>query len=189
MTAFRWIIPALWLVFLAYWAISAIGVKRSVGATARWKRGALRLAIIVVVIIVFSIPNVHRALRLAQAHLSGPFAGATGSAFVVLGLGLAIFARAYLGRNWGTPMSRKENPELVSGGPYAFIRHPIYAGILLAMLGSAIAENIVWAVLLIPFGAYFFYCARREEALMSEQFPVEYRAYQRRTKMFVPLVL
>lgn len=189
MTVLRWIIPALWLVFLVYWAISAIGVKRSIRGTAWWKQAALRLAIIAVVIIIVSIPNVHRALRLAQAHLSGPFAGAIGTALVGLGFGLAISARVNLGRNWGTPMSRKENPELVSGGPYAFIRHPIYAGILLAMLGSAIGENLVFALVLIPFGAYFFYTARREEALMTEQFPAEYRAYQQRTKMFVPFVL
>ena len=53
---------------------------------------------------------------------------------VALGLGLAIWARAHIGRNWGLPMSRKAYPELVTSGPYAVIRHPIYVGILLAAL-------------------------------------------------------
>lgn len=115
--------------------------------------------------------------------------GAIGAVCTALGIGLAIFARAYLGRNWGVPMSRKENPELVTGGPYAFIRHPIYAGVILAMLGSMIGESVYWTLPLILFGAYFIYSARREEQLMSTQFPEQYPSYIKRTKMFVPFVL
>jgi len=62
--------------------------------------------------------------------------GGVGVALCALGIGLAIWARTYLGRNWGMPMSRKENPELVTSGPYAYVRHPIYTGLLIAMLGS-----------------------------------------------------
>src|ERR1700693_5894736 len=120
MMVFHWIIPALWLLFLAYWIVSAIGVKRNVEATAWWKYGALRLWIVVLVIIAFSVPEVRRAVRLAQAHASGALPAAPATVFVGLGVGLPIFARAYLGRNWGTPMSRKENPELITGGPYDF---------------------------------------------------------------------
>ena len=70
--------------------------------------------------------------------------GWTGVALCLLGFGLAINARRHLGRNWGTPMSRKEQPELVTSGPYALIRHPIYTGLILAMLGSAIGVNVFW---------------------------------------------
>jgi protein-S-isoprenylcysteine O-methyltransferase Ste14 len=189
MTIFHWIIPALWLLFLAYWVVSAIGVKRNVEATAWWKYGALRLSIVVLVIIALSVPEVRRAVRLAQAHADGALTGAIGTVLVGLGVGLAIFARSHLGRNWGTPMSRKENPELITGGPYDFIRHPIYTGILIAMLGSTIGESVIFVVPLIPCVIYFIYSARREEEFMSRQFPQEYRAYRHRTKMFVPFVL
>jgi hypothetical protein len=64
------------------------------------------------------------------------------------------------------PMSRKEQPDLVTSGPYAHRRHPIYTGPILAMLGSAISVNIFWAVLLVPVGAYFIYSARREETVI-----------------------
>lgn len=84
------------------------------------------------------------------------------------------------------PMSRKENPELVTSGPYAYVRHPIYAGILLAMLGSAIAASVVWVIPLTLFGAYFVYSARREEELMTRQFPAEYSAYMKRSSMLLP---
>ena len=100
-----------------------------------------------------------------------------------------MFARVYLGRNWGMPMSRKEHPELVTGGPYAVVRHPIYTGIILAMLGSAIGESLFWALPLMLFAAYFVHCARQEEELMRAQFPDQYPDYMRRTNMIVPFVL
>jgi protein-S-isoprenylcysteine O-methyltransferase Ste14 len=54
---------------------------------------------------------------------------------------LAINARRHLGRNWGMPMSRKEQPELITSGPYALIRHPIYSGLMLAMLETLVAAT------------------------------------------------
>ena len=125
----------------------------------------------------------------AGAILGGMVLGAIGASVVLLGVGLAVYARIYLGRNWGMPMSRKEEPELVTGGPYAFVRHPIYTGIVLAMLGSAIGESVIWVVMLTVFAPYFVYSARREEQLIREQFPAQYPDYMRRTKMIVPFVL
>lgn len=190
MTVYRLLIAALWIVFVVYWAISAIGAKRSVGGRAWRNEIGLRLGVIVLVVIALRLPTLRSALRSAQAHTAGnAFTGLAGVVLCVLGIGLAILARVHLGRNWGMPMSRKENPALVTTGPYAFIRHPIYTGMLLAMLGSAIGESVFWVVLLFLFGAYFLYSARREEKLMMEQFPKQYSAYMRRTKMLVPFLL
>jgi protein-S-isoprenylcysteine O-methyltransferase Ste14 len=190
MTVVHWIIPALWLLFAAYWAIAAIGVKRNVEAAAWWKQAALRFAIAASVVVAVSVPPLRRTLRLVQGHAAdGALMGTIGTLLVGLGLGLAIFARVYLGRNWGMPMSRKENPELVTGGPYAFVRHPIYSGIILAMLGTVIGLSLLWVLPLILFVPYFIYSARREEELMCQEFGETYRAYMRRTKMLVPFVL
>jgi protein-S-isoprenylcysteine O-methyltransferase Ste14 len=192
MTIAHWLIPALWLVFLVYWAVAAIGVKRNVEATPWWKQSALRLAIAALVVVAFYVPAVRRTLRLVQAHVhaaDGTLMAAIGTLLVCLGIALAISARVYLGRNWGTPMSRKENPELVTGGPYGFVRHPIYGGIILAMLGTMIGLTVVWLLPLILFVPYFIYCARREQEFMCQQFGETYRAYMRRTKMLVPFVV
>ena len=190
MTIFQWIIPALWLLFAVYWAVSAIGAKRSLGTSAWWKQGLLRGGIVVLALAAIHFVGAGHALRAAQAYQArSTLLGAIGAALVLLGIALAVFARVYLGRNWGMPMSRKEEPELVTGGPYAFVRHPIYSGIILAMLGSAIGESIIWALPLVLFAPYFLYSARREEELMREQFPAQYPDYMRRTKMIVPLVL
>ena len=190
MAIVHWIILALWFVFLAYWAIAAIGVKRNIVGTPWWKRSSLRLSFLVLVIVVLSVPALHRVLRPAQAREAGSvLMGAIGAALVALGLGLAVCARTYLGRNWGSPMSRKEDAELVTGGPYASIRHPIYTGIILAMLGTTIGEGIDWLLPLVLTAAYLIYSARREEEFMCQKFGERYQAYMLRTKMIVPFVL
>ena len=145
---------------------------------------------IVIVLLALYVPVVRHAFQNVQAHVSSSMVmGLIGVVFCALGIGLAILARVYLGRNWGMPMSQKENPELVTTGPYGFVRHPIYAGMLLAMLGSAIGSSVFWVLPLILFGAYFIHSARREETLMITQFPDQYPSYIKRTKMLLPFVL
>jgi protein-S-isoprenylcysteine O-methyltransferase Ste14 len=184
---YRWIIAGLWLLFVAYWAVAAVGAKRS-ARSRRW-RMEIGLRLVVILLIVALLRS--RALRqlLAEAQHSATHSdilGWTGVALCLLGFSLAINARRHLGRNWGLPMSRKEQPELVTSGPYALIRHPIYTGLILAMLGSAIGVNVFWALLLVPVGAYFIYSARREEATMLQLFPEQYASYMARTGMLAP---
>lgn len=188
MPVFSWIIVALWLVLIAYWAVAAFGAKRSIGRRA-WRREAgLRVAVIVVVLVGLRFTTVRHALR-AYAVNNSLALGVLGVVLCALGIGLALWARLHLGRNWGMPMSRKAEPALVASGPYAFVRHPIYGGIILAMLGSALGQSPFWLVPLILFGSYFIFSARREERIMTEQFPQAYLAYRARTKMFIPFVV
>jgi protein-S-isoprenylcysteine O-methyltransferase Ste14 len=187
---YRSIIAGLWLIFVAYWAIAAVVAKRS-ASRRRWRREiGLRLVVILSIVALLQ----SRSLRqfLAQVQRSAGHSailGWTGVALCLSGFGLAVNARRHLGRNWGMPMSRKEQPELVTSGPYAHIRHPIYTGLILAMLGSAIGVNVYWALLLVLVGAYFIYSARREETVMLQLFPEQYAAYMARTGMLAPCPL
>jgi protein-S-isoprenylcysteine O-methyltransferase Ste14 len=191
MTIDNRLIAAFWLIFIVYWAAMAVGAKKNIGARFWSREIGLRVGAIVLVLLALRLPVFRQALRnaLAYAPSSSALMGAVGVVLCALGIGLAIWARAYLGRNWGMPMSRKENPELVTIGPYAYVRHPIYTGMLIAMLGSAIGESPFWSLPLVLFGIYFVYSARREEKLMMVQFPDQYRAYMKRTKMLVPFIL
>ncbi|MDA8271395.1 MAG: isoprenylcysteine carboxylmethyltransferase family protein [Actinomycetota bacterium] len=106
-----------------------------------------------------------------------------------MGLGFAIWARVHIGRNWGTPMTQRDDPELVTSGPYRFVRHPIYSGILVAGVGTAMALlSWVWVTAVVLTGIYFVYSATVEERYMNERFPESYQAYKRSTKMLVPFI-
>jgi protein-S-isoprenylcysteine O-methyltransferase Ste14 len=149
-------------------------------------RIAIALAVIVAVMLERRSPELH-ALQLDELR-SVPMA-VIGALVATAGAALAFTARAVLGRNWGTPGSRKADTELVTSGPYRFVRHPIYGGILLMMIGTAIGLIATWWVLVAAAGAFFLYSARREEAQMTERFPDAYPPYRARTKMLLPFVL
>jgi protein-S-isoprenylcysteine O-methyltransferase Ste14 len=100
----------------------------------------------------------------------------------------AVWARIHIGRNWGAPMTQKDEPELVTSGPYHLVRHPIYSGILVAGFGTATALSWVWLIAVLLAGLYFVYSATVEERFMTEQFPDAYPAYKRSTKMLVPFI-
>ena len=100
-----------------------------------------------------------------------PWRVSLGLAVFAVGLGFAIWARVRNGRNWGTPMTRKDEPALVTSGPYHLVRHPIYAGILTAGVGTAIALSWMWLTAIVLAGVYFVYSAVVEERYMTERFP------------------
>jgi protein-S-isoprenylcysteine O-methyltransferase Ste14 len=187
MTIYRWLIVALWFGLITYWVVSAVSAKRSLGAGQTWREIGLRLIVVALLLIVFEIPPVRHVLRDLQAHQTRSVVlGVAGVVLCVGGVGLAVLGRLYLGRNWGLPASRKENPELVTNGPYRYVRHPIYGGIMLAMLGTAIGASAFWVVPLVLFSGYFIYSARREEKIMMAEFPERYPAYMARTRMLLP---
>jgi len=112
-----------------------------------------------------------------------------GTVAFACGIGVAVCARIFLGRNWGMPMTQKAEPELVTRGPYRVVRHPIYAGILLALLGTSLATNLYWLVAFVLCAAYFVHSARAEERVLTKSFPAAYPPYRARTKMLIPFVL
>jgi protein-S-isoprenylcysteine O-methyltransferase Ste14 len=187
MSPYRWIIEGLWLLFVAYWAIAAVGTKRSATHRQWGSQIGLRLLMFLTIFALLRSPSVREFLGEMQRSANhSAILGWSGAALCVLGFGLAFLARWHLGRNWGMPGSRKEEAALVTSGPYAYIRHPIYTGLILAMLGSVLGFNVSWALLLVFLGPYFVLNARREEALMLQLFPQQYAAYKARTGMLVP---
>ena len=170
-----------WAAFWLYWLVAAFFMKRG---RVPWSRELGIRAVIVVVVIVL--------LRLGAFRGRGlntdPWRAGLGLALFSLGLGFAIWARVHIGRNWGTPMTQKDEPELVTSGPYHLVRHPIYSGILVASVGTAVALSWLWLIAVALAGTYFLYSATVEERYMSEQFQDTYPAYKRRTKMLLPFI-
>jgi protein-S-isoprenylcysteine O-methyltransferase Ste14 len=170
-----------WAAFWLYWILAALSMKRG---RVVWSRELRIRVVIVAVAILLARLGAFRG----YADNADPWREAAGLVLFALGLGLAIWARVHLGRNWGTPMSQKDEPELVTSGPYRLIRHPIYSGILVAGLGTAVALSWLWAAAVLLAGIYFIYSATVEERFLAEQFPGTYPPYKRSTKMLVPFV-
>ena len=177
-----------WIVFWVYWLVSAFGAK----PTARRNHGiwGFRILILLFLAVVLIMGGGSlNSVFLGSAALSDNIIGSTIALILFLiGLGLAVWARVYLGRNWGMPASLKENPELVTTGPYRFVRNPIYSGILLAMFATALIASNAWFIAFILFGIYFICASRAEEKIMATAFPDTYPAYRARTKMLIPFV-
>ena len=184
---FPTIIAIAWVLFLAYWWISAIGVKRNIRRRAwRWD-AAVRILVAAAIIALARLPGGRAFFR--PSDTANPIVGVAGLVLCLAGFALAIWARLHLGRNWGMPMSLKEGHELVTTGPYRYIRHPVYTGMILAILGSALATSLGWLAIFVWVLIYFVYSARTEEGLMLQQFPDQYAEYRKRTKFLIPFVI
>jgi protein-S-isoprenylcysteine O-methyltransferase Ste14 len=149
MYAVATVIGVSWIVFWIYWIAASISVK---AGRIRWARFAgARVVIILIVLLSLRL----RVLKGHHAVTDDPWLQGIGLAIFFLGLALALWARIYVGRNWGMPMSEKADPELVTTGPYRTIRHPIYSGIILAIAGTTVAVSLYWLIAVVLVGAYF----------------------------------
>jgi protein-S-isoprenylcysteine O-methyltransferase Ste14 len=171
-----------WAAFWLYWIVAAFSMKR--GRVAWGREARIRVVLIVIVIVLVRLG----AFRGHGVH-TDPLREGFGSVLFVVGLAFATRARLTIGRNWGTPMTQKDEPELVTSGPYRLVRHPIYSGVLVAGAGTAVALSWWWLVPVALAGIYFIYSAFVEERYLTEQFPDSYPAYKRSTKMLVPFIL
>ena len=181
MRALELVFGAGWAAFWLYWLVAAFSMKRG---RVPWSRELRIRAVIVVVVVVL--------IRLGAFRGHGlntdPWRTGVGLALFALGLAFAIWARVHIGRNWGAPMTEKDEPELVTSGPYHLVRHPIYSGILAASVGTALALSWMWLIAVALAGVYFLYSATVEQRYLAGQFPDSYPQYRRSTKMLVPFV-
>jgi protein-S-isoprenylcysteine O-methyltransferase Ste14 len=169
-----------WLVFWIYWLASAANSKESVESG--WRPRLTGVSAIAV----FLVAGVLRGGSLAVHSV---ILETIGAVLFVCGIALAVWARLHLGRNWGMPMTQRAEPELVTSGPYRFVRHPIYTGLLTAVLGTALVNNLLGLIVVAVMLAYFYYCGTVEERNLAATFPQAYPEYKSRTKMLIPFLL
>ncbi len=180
MHALKIAIAVAWIVFWVYWLVSAFGVKEGRDGGRRIPLNGLSALSVILLLRVF---------RGGSLAVHSPVLGGIGAVVFASGIALAIWARIQLGRNWGMPMTQKAEPELVTSGPYRLVRHPIYSGLLAALLGTAFATNPIGLIIVAVLGGYFYYSASVEEKNLIATFPTAYPAYRSSTKMLVPFVL
>ncbi|MDQ1421679.1 MAG: hypothetical protein QOJ52_3641 [Acidimicrobiaceae bacterium] len=181
MRAVELVFVVAWGAFWLYWFVAAFSMKRGRVPWSRELRIRAVIAVIVILLVRFG------AFR-GNGLNTDPWRAGLGLVLFALGLAFAVWARVQIGRNWGAPMTQKDEPELVTGGPYHLVRHPIYAGILVAGVGTAVALSWQWLIAVALAGFYFLYSATIEERYLAEQFPDTYLVYKRSTKMLLPYI-
>ena len=186
--SYRWLFPALWTAWAFYWWLSSRDVKQTARREPFVSR-VLHLGPMVFAAMILASPGFGIPGLSARIVPWAPWLFWLGVAVTGGGLAFAVWARRTIGRNWSAIVTVKEDHELVTGGPYALVRHPIYTGLLLGFLGWAIAVDR-WrgplAVLIVFLALLRKY--RLEERWMRERFGVAYDAYRARVKALVPFL-
>jgi protein-S-isoprenylcysteine O-methyltransferase Ste14 len=181
------LIAGLWVAWGLYWVVagSAAAPVRRMESRASQLAHFVPLAL-AVVLLAAPVPAGWRAARFLPRTLGAYWVGV---ALLVAGLGFACWARVHLGRNWSSAVTVKQGHELIRSGPYGWVRHPIYTGLLLAVVGSVVARGEWRGVLAVALTLYAFRRKiRLEEAWMEEQFPAAYPAYRAAVPALVPLL-
>ena len=182
------IITYLWAAAGVVWLVGAFTAKR----TSRRQSPGSRLFQLTLLVVAFSIGF---NKRFEVGLLARPFVPASqavifsGVAATLVGVCIAVWARLRLGGNWSGTVTLKENHTLIRKGPYGMVRHPIYSGILLALLGTALAfrqvRNLVALGLML---VMLLLKIQTEEQFMLEQFGAEYQEYSRKVKALIPFI-
>lgn len=186
-----WLHHLAWISFLVYWLWQWRGVKQAERTEPFWHR---LLAYWLPLLVAASLLGpgdwyidcpLHERMLPKSLLLKG-----LGVALTFAGVALAIQARRMLGRNWSSEVQIKQDHELIQHGPYRYVRHPIYTGLLLAFFGTALkmGDWRGWIALAIVL-ASFWYKSRQEERFLLARFGAPYAEYMQHTKALLPGVL
>jgi protein-S-isoprenylcysteine O-methyltransferase Ste14 len=183
------IVIGCWIVFVATWLLAALSTKRTVYRESRAQRLSYWVLLLVSYLLLVHGRQLPYPLNFRVLSHAAPVAWC-GAFLCIAGLGLALWARVILGRNWSGIVTLKEGHELVERGPYRFVRHPIYTGILTMFFATAIVLGHIAGFLgsLLMFASFWIKLGH-EERLMLQQFPDRYAAYQKRAKRIIPFLV
>jgi protein-S-isoprenylcysteine O-methyltransferase Ste14 len=182
------VIAALWLSWVVSWLAAAVWASRAEKRAALGEEIAYRIPVILGGILFFVPAHGYQGpLRLWHVNLIEAWICA---GLIAVGFIICWWARIYLGRLWSGSVTKKKDHRIVVTGPYALVRHPIYTGILLAVLATMAAKGTLYEVAgaaIITVGIWMK--ARLEEKFLRKELGVEaYDAYTRRVPMFVPFL-
>ncbi|HEY4212912.1 MAG TPA: isoprenylcysteine carboxylmethyltransferase family protein [Steroidobacteraceae bacterium] len=187
---YGWLFVGMWATWLGYWWVAARHVKPSVKVESAASRRSHFVPLFIGFTLVWWPAFPVSVLR--QYVLPGEWQtwAAVGTVLTAAGLSFAIWARAKLGGNWSGQITVKESHELTTSGPYSLVRHPIYTGLLLALLGEALARGRLQGFIGVALACITLWRKLRiEERYMGEVFGVQYAAYRDRVAALIPFVL
>jgi protein-S-isoprenylcysteine O-methyltransferase Ste14 len=182
-------IESVWLLVGIYWLVAALWSK-PVARREKWLTRLAHLAIMAAACFLLFSRSARNGVLGARLFPESDEIGWAGLCLTVAGCAIAVWARIFLGTNWSATATRKQNHELIRNGPYAVVRHPIYAGFLLGMLGTALALGEVRGLVALALAFVgWFTKSRTEERFMAEEFGGDYACYRREVKQLIPFIL
>jgi protein-S-isoprenylcysteine O-methyltransferase Ste14 len=183
---FRFLVEFPWIVFVVYWIIGAMKTRATRDKEPFTSRSAVLLIEMLGYLLVFS--DSAGIGILGTRFIPRAMASAVlGVVFTWSGIGLAVWARYHLAEYWSARITIKEDHQLIRTGPYSHLRHPIYSGLILATIGSALVIDkwrCVLGVCLVTVG----YCfkASGEETMLARQFGEAFREHQKHAGFLIP---
>jgi len=182
------LLALIWLAWLISWVVGSFWSARTAKRPVTWRARAHRLPIIIGGLLLT--PWITQLLAERPLWTLGNGGTYVLAAIMVAGLLFTWWGRIHLGRFWSNEITRKEGHRVIDTGPYGLVRHPIYTGLIAAILATGLAVGTVTGILgavLISFGLSVK--ARAEESfLTSELDPSAYESYRRRVPMLVPFL-
>ena len=183
------IISGCWILFAVIWLVAAFWTKRSVYHESRSQRLGYMIPLLVGAYLIFKGARLSHPLDLRVIPRVDALAW-TAVVLCIAGLAFCLWARFTLGRNWSGVVTLKGDHELITRGPYALVRHPIYTGLLTMFVATMILLGHVAGIIALPLVfVSIWFKLRHEERLMLQRFPDQYAAYQRRVRRLIPFIL
>jgi|SRR5712671_96753 len=177
---------ALWTVFAVFWVLAAFGRKPAQRRESPVARLSHTLFTAAALFLLYSNDPVFGVLR----HRFAPHTSwlpLLGVVITAAGVAFAIWARIHLGKQWSADVTIRRDHELIRTGPYTHIRHPIYTGMLSAMLGTALIVGEYRALAAVVIATVGFWIkARKEESFLEQEFGPRFEEHKRRTGFFLP---
>jgi len=180
---------ACWGLFYVYWLASAFATKKTAVRESFIGSLSYRLPVALAAMVLAYAARMPRPMSAVAFPHTTPVCVLV-IAFSTVGLFTCLWARITLGRNWSSVVLVRVDHELVQTGPYRFVRHPIYSGIILMFAAIVLLVGRLAGILALGLFVYSFVLKlRREERVMMEQFPTSYPEYIKKTKTLVPFIL
>jgi protein-S-isoprenylcysteine O-methyltransferase Ste14 len=183
-----WLVVSIWVAWFAFWRLASPDSAASDESESAWSRASYLVPMLLVIVLMIG-PGWPAWLE-HQVIPGGWVRYWIGVVVLASGLGLTVWARRVLGSNWSGRIAIKDGQRLVRVGPYRLIRHPIYTGGLIAILGSALASGSVSGFLALGLaGAALGLKIRIEERWLMKEFGDQYAEYRRLSWVLLPYVL
>jgi protein-S-isoprenylcysteine O-methyltransferase Ste14 len=185
----NWLVPSLWAAWFAAWYVLALRARRGTRLESLRSR-VVHFSLLGSAAVLLFVPGFSRGPLGWRVLPGGPGTFLAGVAILVTGLAFTVWARVHLGRYWSGALTLKKGHRLIRTGPYELVRHPIYSGLIAALVGTAVSlGELRGALALVLAAAAYLRKIGIEERALAREFGDEHARYREQVRLLVPFIL